>query len=177
MASALRTFLGDTQPATHHGEPRGFLKVVWCCGMYMQIFQRVSGESHHHWQLMTAVARCSIARRICPTFTFVQRLLRGSLFFMASRAKAMAAASWRARPESVIERTVDGRRFHTTSHRYRPFSTRTRPILFTSLPDVHPSCKSLLQKLLRSSRLRRRRTRAAGRSSLSTHASTAPATT
>jgi len=32
----------------------------------------------------------------------------GSLFFMASRAKAMAAASWRARPESVIERTVDG---------------------------------------------------------------------
>ena len=68
MASALRTFLGDTQPATHHGEPKGFLKVVWCCGMYMQIFQRVSGESHHHWQLMTAVARCSIGGVLAQLF-------------------------------------------------------------------------------------------------------------
>ena len=72
MALPLGTFLGDTQPATHHGEPKGFLKVVWCCGMYMQIFQRVSGESHHHWQLMTAVARCSIARRTCSTFLLAQ---------------------------------------------------------------------------------------------------------
>ena len=72
MASALRTFLGDTQPATHHGEPRGFLKVVWCCGMYMQIFQRVSGESYHHWQLMPVVARSSSAMRLCRTYIFVE---------------------------------------------------------------------------------------------------------
>ena len=68
MALALGTFLGDTQWATHHGESKGFLKVVWCCGMYMQIFQRVSGESHHHWQLMTAVARCSIGGVLAQLF-------------------------------------------------------------------------------------------------------------
>jgi hypothetical protein len=33
MALPLGTFLGDTQPATHHGESKGFLKVVWCCGI------------------------------------------------------------------------------------------------------------------------------------------------
>ena len=62
MASALWTFLGDMQLATHHGEPRGFLKVVWYCGMYMQIFQSVSGSPYHHWQLMPVVARSSSAR-------------------------------------------------------------------------------------------------------------------
>ena len=72
MALALGTFLGDTQPATYHGEPRGFLKVGWCCGMYMRIFQSVSGAPHRHWQAMPAVARGSIETRLCPTSTFVQ---------------------------------------------------------------------------------------------------------
>ena len=74
MALALGTFLGDTQPATHHGESKGFLKVVWYCGMYMQIFQCVSGSPYLHWQAMPAVARGSVARAslsnlyLCPTY-------------------------------------------------------------------------------------------------------------
>ena len=71
MALALRTFLGDAQPATHHGEPRGFLKVGWCCGMYMRIFQSVSGAPYRHWQAMPAVARSSVARRLFPIYIFV----------------------------------------------------------------------------------------------------------
>ena len=75
MASALRTFLGDTQPATHHGEPKGFLKVVWCCGMYMRIFQCVSGSPYRHWQAMPAESlsarRCAAAQmpRRCSVAT------------------------------------------------------------------------------------------------------------
>ena len=72
MALPLGTFLGDTQPATHHGEPKGFLKVVWCCGMYMQIFQCVSGSPYRHWQAMPAVARGSVAGRSCRTLLVVE---------------------------------------------------------------------------------------------------------
>jgi hypothetical protein len=72
MALPLGTFLGDTQPATHHGESKGFLKVVWCCGMYMQIFQCVSGSPYLHWQAMPAVARSSIETRLCRTLLFVE---------------------------------------------------------------------------------------------------------
>ena len=72
MALPLGTFLGDTQLATHHGEPKGFLKVVWCCGMYMQIFQCVSGSPYRHWQAMPAVARSSIETRLCRTLFFVE---------------------------------------------------------------------------------------------------------
>ena len=72
MALALETFLGDTQWATHHGESKGFLKVVWCCGMYMQIFQCGSGSPYRHWQAMPAVARSSIERRLCRTYIFVE---------------------------------------------------------------------------------------------------------
>jgi hypothetical protein len=68
MALPLGTFLGDTQPATHHGEPKGFLKVVWCCGMYMQIFQCVSGSPYRHWQAMPAVARGSVAGVVVELF-------------------------------------------------------------------------------------------------------------
>ena len=72
MALALGTFLGDTQPATHHGESKGFLKVVWYCGMYMQIFQCVSGSPYRHWQAMPAVALSSIETRLCRTCIFVE---------------------------------------------------------------------------------------------------------
>ena len=72
MALPLGTFLGGTQPATHHGESKGFLKVVWCCGMYMQIFQCVSGSPYLHWQAMPAVARSSIETRLCRTLLFVE---------------------------------------------------------------------------------------------------------
>ena len=72
MALALGTFLRDTQPATHHGEPRGFLKVGWCCGMYMRIFQSVSGAPYRHWQAMPVVARGSVAGESCRTFRVVE---------------------------------------------------------------------------------------------------------
>ena len=80
MALALGTFLGDTQPATHHGESKGFLKVVWCCGMYMQIFQCGSGSPYRHWQAMPAVARSSIARvvELLELSNFHARVVRRS---------------------------------------------------------------------------------------------------
>jgi hypothetical protein len=62
MALALRTFLGDWR----------FLKVVWCCGMYMQIFQCASSSPYRRWQAMPVVARSSIETRLCPIYIFVQ---------------------------------------------------------------------------------------------------------
>ena len=76
MALALGTFLGDAQPATDHGEPRGFLKVGWCCGMY--IFQSVSGAPYRHWQAMPAVARGSIETRLCPPLFLVREWYRAT---------------------------------------------------------------------------------------------------
>ena len=101
MASALRTFLGDTQPATHHGEPRGFLKVVWCCGMYMQIFQRVSGRSHQHWQLMTAVARCSIGGVLAQLF-FLLNLHARRVNGLAHVGSALGGLSGRRRAHATV---------------------------------------------------------------------------
>ena len=48
MALALGTFLGNTQRATHHGQERAIMKAGWCSGMYLRIFQHVSGEPYHH---------------------------------------------------------------------------------------------------------------------------------
>ena len=60
MALALLSILGGMQPATHHGQQGSFLKVRWCCGIYLRIFQCGSGSPYQHWQLVPAVARGSI---------------------------------------------------------------------------------------------------------------------
>ena len=76
VALALWTFLRDTRPTTHHGEPRGILKVGWCCRMYMQIFQSVSGSPCHHRQLMPALAQQRRRAHISSTFVFPQLTLK-----------------------------------------------------------------------------------------------------
>jgi hypothetical protein len=126
MALPLGTFLGGTQPATHHGESKGFLKVVWCCGMYMQIFQCVSGSPYLHWQAMPAVARSSIETRLCRTLFFVElpcergmnvkKTLRDSRVnaadnppctYTRARLHTLAAPRARHRPQLGIDSSED----------------------------------------------------------------------
>ena len=73
MALPHKSFLEDTQPATHHGERRGFLKVGRCCGIYLWTFQCGSGSPYHHQQAMPAVACGQRRRRLCSTYFFVQQ--------------------------------------------------------------------------------------------------------
>jgi hypothetical protein len=72
MALPHKSFLEDTQPATHHGERRGFLKVGRCCGIYLWTFQCGSGSPYHHQQAMPAVACGQRRKRLCSTYFFVQ---------------------------------------------------------------------------------------------------------
>ena len=84
MALPHKSFLEDTQPATHHGERRGFLKVGRCCGIYLWTFQCGSGSPYHHQQAMPAVACGQRRRRLCSTY-FSPRACEGSQLWVSLR--------------------------------------------------------------------------------------------
>jgi hypothetical protein len=107
MALPHKSFLEDTQPATHHGERRGFLKVGRCCGIYLWTFQCGSGSPYHHQQAMPAVACGQRRRRLCSTYFFVQLPCEsGSLCRSETKTKTAHNLGSGLRPAQYSDKTT-----------------------------------------------------------------------